>query len=123
VVAVWAAACDPRITITISSCAFSSFVGLNGKIQHHLCNAVPGVLGFGQFWDVAGLIAPRYFLAVHGKDDPLKARDEVDRAAGALKAIYTAAGVPDHTDQRYGDGGHRFYARLMWSFVEQARSG
>ncbi len=120
VLTTFAAACDPRITIAVASCSYSPFVGLNGKIQHHHCNAVPGIMAFGESWDVAGLIAPRHFLAVHGREDPLKAIDEVDRAVLELRAIYEAAGVASHFDQEYGDGGHRFYKDLMWPFITSA---
>lgn len=120
VVTTFAAACDVRIGIAVASCSYSSFVGRNGKIQHHLCNAVPGIMGFGEFWDVAGLIAPRAFLAVHGSEDSLKPTDEVDRAVQALRPVYAAAGVPDAFEQRYGEGGHRFYSDLMWPFIEDA---
>lgn len=120
VLTLFAAACDTRIGVAVSSCAYSSFVGLNGKIQHHHCNAVPGMTVFGESWDVAALIAPRFFLAVHGAGDTLKATDEVDRAVRELRAIHERAGIPCRFEQRYGQGGHRFYADLMWPFVTAA---
>lgn len=120
VLTAFAAACDERIGIAISSCSFSSFVGINYRMQHHYCNAVPGIMNFGEFWDVAGLIAPRHFLAVHGSHDRMKAMDEVNRAVGELSTIYEAAGASGRFSQVYGDGGHRFFADLMWPFVERA---
>lgn len=116
----YCAACDERVDVAVASCSYATFVGRNGLIQHHHCNAVPGIYRFGEAWDVAGLIAPRHFLAVHGRDDPIKATDEVDRAVEGLRPIYAAAGVPERFEQRYGEGGHRFYADLMWSFIESA---
>ncbi|MDP6778444.1 MAG: acetylxylan esterase [Candidatus Latescibacteria bacterium] len=120
VLTTFAAACDTRIGIAMASCSYSPFVGLNGKIQHHHCNAVPGIMAFGEFWDVAGLIAPRHFLAVHGRKDPLKATDEVDRAVEGLRVIYETAEVGRHFRQAYADGGHRFYSDLMWPFIGDA---
>jgi hypothetical protein len=120
VLTTFAAACDVRIGVAVSSCSYSPFVGRNGQIQHHICNAVPGIMTFGEFWDVAGLIAPRHFLAVHGRHDSIKPTDEVDRAVGELRTIYRAADAAPHFDQRYGEGGHRFYGSLMWPFVDSA---
>jgi hypothetical protein len=69
---------------------------------------------------VAGLIAPRYFLAVHGRHDSIKPTDEVDRAVAELRTIYRAADAAPHFDQRYGEAGHRFYSSLMWPFIDSA---
>jgi hypothetical protein len=120
VLTTFAAACDERIGIAVSSCAYSPFVGMDGKIQHHDCNAVPGIMTFGEFWDVAGLIAPRHFLAVHGRYDQLKATEEVDRAVRELRRIYEAVDAAGHFEQLYGNGGHRFYGSLMWPFINAA---
>ena len=116
----FAAACDTRVTIAVANCSFCSFLGSDGKILHHACNLVPGIMEWGEFWDVAGLIAPRHFLAVHGRTDGIRPVEEVDRATRRVRAIYEAAGVPENVDQRYGDAGHRFYADLMWPFIRGA---
>ena len=47
-------------------------------------------------------------------------KEDVERAAARTKAIFTAAGCPDHFRHRFGDAGHRFYAELMWPFVTKA---
>ena len=115
-----AAACDTRITVAIPSCSYAPYVGLNGKIHHCNCNAIPGILRFGEYWDVAGLIAPRHLLIVNGRRDKLFPLEEIDRAVDRLRVIYEAAGAPDRFTHRYGEGGHRFYADLMWPFVRRA---
>jgi len=113
----YAAACDERVTIAVASCSFCSFVGANGAIHHCDCNAIPGILEFGEFYDVAGLIAPRRLLLVHGRTDPLFPADEIERAVGRLRKIYAASGAPDALGHAYGPEGHRFYSDLMWPFV------
>ena len=120
VITLFAAACDPRITVAIPSCSYCTFVGTGGLVHHCDCNAVPGILEFGEFYDVAGLIAPRHLLIVNGKKDRLFPLPEVDRAVAGIRRIYAAAGAPDRLDHRYGPEGHRFYADLMWPFVEKA---
>jgi hypothetical protein len=115
----YAAACDTRITIAVPSCSFCTIVGESGRIHHCDCNAVPGILAFGEFHDVAGLIAPRHLLTVNGRTDALFPLSEVDRAAAAVAAVYEAAGAPERYAHRYGDGGHRFYKGIMWEFIER----
>lgn len=119
-VTTYAAACDTRVTIAIPSCSFSSYVGPGGLIHHCDCNVIPGLLEFGEFWDVAGLIAPRHLLVVNGRYDvPRHPPEVVDEAIRRLSAIYAVAGVPDHLRHRYGQGGHRFYKDITWPFVRE----
>lgn len=118
----WAAACDERVTVAVPSCSFATFVGENGIAHHCDCNAVPGAYRFGEFSDVAGLIAPRHQLIVNGAEDTLFPKREVERAVEGVQVIYDAAGVPDRFEHRWGPEGHRFYADLMWPWIEDALS-
>ena len=119
-VTTYAAACDPRVTIAIPSCSFSSYVGPGGLIHHCDCNMIPGILEFGEFWDVAGLIAPRHLLVVNGRYDvPRHPPEVVNKATERVRAIFAVAGVPDHFSHQYGDAGHRFYKGIMWPFVRK----
>jgi dienelactone hydrolase len=118
-VTTYLAACDPRVTVAVPSCSFCSLASVDGHLHHCDCNLVPGILRWGEFWDVAGLIAPRHLLVVNGAQDPLFPLAEVDRAVGEVRRIFAAAGVPGHFAHRYGPAGHRFYKDLMWPFVEK----
>src|SRR5690606_33226349 len=53
VVTLFAAAVDPRVTIAVPSCSYCTLVGSTGLVHHCDCNAVPGLLRFGEIWDVA----------------------------------------------------------------------
>ena len=112
------AACDERIRVAVPCCAYNNYVSFAGTLRHCPCNAVPGILTFGESWDVAGLIAPRPLLTVNGIDDGLHPVDEVDAAVMRLERIYAAAGAAGNYEHRYGDGGHRFYSDLMWPWIE-----
>jgi len=116
----YAAACDERITVAVPSCSFTTYTSPNGYIYLCDCNVVPGILELGETWDVAGLIAPRYLLAVNGKKDSLHSAADINRAASRTRAIYAAVGFPDRFEHRWGDEGHRFYKDLMWDFVMAA---
>jgi dienelactone hydrolase len=80
VVTLYTAACDERITIAVPSCPFSTYASPNGYIYHCDCNLIPGILEFGEMGDVAGLIAPRYLLAVNGRKDSLHSHSDIERS-------------------------------------------
>lgn len=114
------AAADPRVTVAVPCCAYDGYLSAFGALRHCHCNVIPGMLEFGEYWDVAGLIAPRRLLTVNGRNDPSHPIEEVDRAVSRLKDIYRAAGAESRYEHRYGDGGHRFFASLMWPWIAAA---
>jgi hypothetical protein len=118
-----AAAADERILMSVPCCSFSNYVSPFGTLRHCPCNVIPGILTFGEFWDVAGLIAPRRLLTVNGDSDALHPVEEVDNAVASLKRIYRTAGAGDSYAHRYGHGGHRFYSDLMWPWIGKAMQG
>ena len=120
VVSLFSAACDTRITVAVSSCAYASFIRKDGTVQLCDCNLVPDILRFGDAHDIAGLIAPRHFLAVHGAKDKLFYLDDIKATAARTRPLFAAPGVPKHFDLRIGPEGHRFYKDLLWPFVEGA---
>ena len=118
-VSLFAAACETRIAVAVPSCYFCTFEGSIGMIRHCECNYVPGVMRLGEMYDVAGLIAPRPFCAVAGRDDGIFPIDHVEFAYERLKDIYAVAAVPDRCELFIGDGGHRYYKAGAWSFVRR----
>ena len=122
-VSLFAAACDTRIAVAVPGCYFNTFAGSIGSIRHCDCNYVPGILRLGEMPDVAGLIAPRHFLAVAGRDDPIFPIAHTRAAFERLAEIYRAASVPDRCEIYVGDGGHRYYKERVWSFVAEAFTG
>jgi dienelactone hydrolase len=115
----FAAACDPRISVAVPSCYFCTFAGSIGSIYHCDCNYVPGILRLGEMHDVAGLIAPRPFCAIAGKDDDIFPLHHVQAAFVHLKEIYAVAGVPERCQLYIGEGGHRYYKDGAWPFVRK----
>lgn len=113
-----AAAADERVDIAVCSCAFNNYLSPAGTLRHCPCNLVPGLMAFGEYWDVAGLVAPRALLTVNGRHDALHPVDEVDAAVARLATIYGAAGAPEAYEHRWGEAGHRFYVELMWPWIE-----
>lgn len=118
-VSLFAAACDERIGVAVPSCYFCTFEASIGSIHHCECNYVPGLLADAEMYDVAGLIAPRPFLAVAGREDPIFPHAAVVEAFGRLRAIYAAAGVPERCRLHTGEGGHRYYRAGVWPSVRE----
>lgn len=118
-VALFAAACDERVALAIPGSYFCTFAGSIGAIHHCECNYVPGLLADAEMADVAGLIAPRPFLAVAGRQDPIFPYPAVLEAFEALRAIYAAAGAAECCALSTGEGGHRYYGADVWPFVRR----
>ena len=118
-VSLFAAACETRIAVAVPSCYFCTFEGSIGTIHHCDCNYVPGLMRLGEMYDVAGLVAPRPFCAIAGRDDGIFPIAEVELAYERLKTIYTIAGVPERCELYIGEGGHRYYKAGAWPFVRR----
>lgn len=111
---------DERISVAVPSCAYNNYMTRAGNSRHCPCNAVPGLLNFGEIWDVGALIAPRHLLTVNGREDTMHPVEEVDAAAEKLHSLYRTAGCEGNYEHRWGEGGHRFYRDLMWPWIKSA---
>jgi poly(3-hydroxybutyrate) depolymerase len=118
-VSLFAAACETRISVAVPSSYFCTFTGSIGSIHHCDCNYVPGILRLGEMYDVAGLVAPRPFCAIAGKDDTIFPIAHVKRAYERLQQVYTVAGVPDRCELFIGHEGHRYYKKGAWPFIRR----
>ena len=120
VVTMYASACDERVSIAVPSCSFSVIASREGRIYHCDCCAIPGILHWGELYDVCGLIAPRHLLAVNGAKDKLHTATDINRSADRVREIFETAGVANRFQHCWGQQGHRFYKDLMWPFVMKA---
>lgn len=119
-VSLFAAACDERIAVAVPSAYFCTFEGSIGSVHHCPCNYVPGMMATAEMYDVAGLIAPRPFLAVTGREDPIFPYAATQLAFEKLRRVYRVAGVPERCQLYTGEGGHRYYKAGVWPFVRRA---
>lgn len=119
-VTLFAAAIDERIRVAVPGSYFCTFRDSILSIRHCACNYVPGLARIAEMWDVAGLIAPRPFLAVTGREDRIFPVHATQHAYEQLKEIYTRFGVEDLCRLSIGEGGHRYYKKDVWPFVETA---
>jgi dienelactone hydrolase len=110
----YAAAMDERIKVAMPSCAVCTFKSSICNIYHCVCNYIPRISKYMEMGDVAAAIAPRKLIVINGKLDNIFPQAGVEECFDTIKAIYTAAGVPDHCALATGEGGHRYYAAEAW---------
>jgi hypothetical protein len=115
----FAAACDTRIAVAVPSSYFCTFAGSIGVIHHCDCNYVPGIMRLGEMYDVAGLIAPRPFCAIAGRDDNIFPIKHVREAFRRVRKVYQVAGAPDRCKLYVGAGGHRYYSAGSWPLIRK----
>lgn len=116
-IALFSAAIDDRIDGAAISSYFCTFEDSIAAIDHCECNYVPGIARLGEQYDIAGLVAPRPFIAVNGAEDDIFPIEGTKHAFERLRSIYTAAGAPERCVLHIGDGGHRYYPDGVWPLV------
>lgn len=116
----YAAALDERIAACMPSCALCGFMPSIGAQYHCLCNYIPSIMNHFDMGDLAGLIAPRPFIAINGLTDGIFPIDSAKEQAGIAQSIYyAAAGAEDKLRHITGPYGHRFYAALGWPVFDE----
>lgn len=122
VLSVFAAALDERITVAAANESVCPFVTDGGRVLWCDCNTIPGLLRWGQAWDLMGLIAPRQLLAVNGLHG-LYPPDEVRATIEKARACYAVWNRPENLRLSFGDAGCLFYEQTMWDLVESVVPG
>jgi dienelactone hydrolase len=92
----WLTWYDPRVTVAVSSCGFSSISTiLRDGITHNLALYVPGLLDVCDLDTLLTEIAPRPFLLTSGEEDPIFPIDGVRDIVVKAHQAYAQAGVPE----------------------------
>ncbi|MBR2931058.1 MAG: hypothetical protein IKC32_07495 [Clostridia bacterium] len=110
---------DERISLCMPSSAVCSWDMSVGVKRHCTCNYVAGIAKYFDMGDLAGLIAPRKLIIVHGITDVGFYKPGVDKCYDLAEKMYDVAGVPQNCDLVTGPFGHRFYADLSWPVVHK----
>lgn len=113
----YAGAIDTRISQTLPGSAFCDYESSIGLIDHCACNYVPGIMQLGDMGDIAGLIAPRAFCAIHGVKDEIFPIEGTRAAFATARKAFEAAGVPNNCALYEGPEGHRYYKAGAWDFI------
>ena len=114
------AALDERVKAADIICSLSRFEDFAIR-EAEFCGSefLPHLLCYGDFADVAGLIAPRPLLIESGINDTTYPVGPVVRAHEHLRRIYRAAGAEDRLYIDLFPGGHQFHGPSARDFFER----
>jgi GNAT superfamily N-acetyltransferase len=121
VLSAFLAAIDLRVSTAVVNEATCSFISLDGRMRFCDCNAIPGLLRWGEYADILGLIAPRRLILLAGENG-LYPQEEVNRVAHTAAAIYDAASARASLTLIFGPDGCRIYEQELWQAVGESRS-
>ena len=100
-------ALDRRVVVGVSSCGFSSYWAIfDAGINHNFAAYVPGLLRHGDLDRVLALVAPRPFLALAGREDPIFPLSGVHATVRRARAARGRAW--DRLRLKIFSGGHAF---------------
>ena len=115
----YAACMENRIKLAVPSCSVCTFKDSISAMHHCTCNYIPGIAKYFDMGDLAGLMAQRKLIIVHGKEDPIFPDPGVKESYELAKATFGAAGNPESLKLVTGNGGHRFYADDTWPLIHE----
>jgi dienelactone hydrolase len=115
-VTLFSAALDTRIKAAFVSGYLNTFRDCIMSVSHCIDNYVPGILNWGEMYDVAGLIAPRPLFAESGERDPIFPLKGFKEAFSRVESTYEVFGAKDQTGHEIHGGPHEFSGRkgLPW---------
>ncbi|RLE99105.1 MAG: hypothetical protein DRJ63_06290 [Thermoprotei archaeon] len=103
------AAVDTRIAAAVSNCGFASHRSfLEHKIIHNFAAYIPGMLKYMDVPDVLCLVAPRAFMIIAGKRDPVFPLEGVVEVYEKAREIYSEMNAEVKLKLSVFDTGHEF---------------
>ncbi len=118
----FSAALDQRIKAAFVSGYLNTFRDSILSIAHCMDNYVPGILNWAENYDVAGLIAPRYFFSEGGDQDPIFPVAATRLSFAKVRNVYEVLGVPERAAQEIFAGEHSFHGKEGLPFLVKALS-
>jgi dienelactone hydrolase len=113
----FAAALDTRIKAAFVSGYLNTFRDSIMSVSHCIDNYVPGILNWAENYDVASLIAPRFFFSEGGDRDPIFPVAATRESFAKVKRAYEVFGVPDRAQQEIFEGEHSFHGVKGLAFL------
>ncbi len=114
------AALDTRIKVAFVSGYLNTFRASIMSVSHCIDNYVPGILQWAENYDVAGLIAPRFFFSEGGNKDRIFPVQATVESFERVKKVYALCGSPEKAQQEIFDGGHEFHGKQGLPFLTRA---
>ena len=115
----YAACYDERIKMALPSCAYCTYAGSIMDIFHCSCNYIPSAFKYFEMQDLSGLIAPRTFIPVAGKNDVIFPIEEVRKAFETTKKIYALEGAEENCRLIETPKGHWWCVDIMWPTIKE----
>ncbi len=119
----FSAALDTRIKAAFVSGYLNTFRDSIMSIAHCMDNYVPGILNWAESYDVASLIAPRYFFSEGGDRDPIFPVAATRFSFSKVQKVYATFGVPERAGQEIFAGEHSFHGVQGLPFLAKALNG
>jgi dienelactone hydrolase len=116
----FASALEPRIKAAMVSGYLNTFHDSIMSMPHCVDNYVPGILNWAENYDVASLIAPRFFFSEGGTRDPIFPVHATRAAFAKVKLAYAVFGVPERAGQEIFEGDHVFHGEQGLPFLAAA---
>jgi dienelactone hydrolase len=115
----FATALDPRIQAAFVSGYLNTFRDSIMSMSHCIDNYVPGILNWGEQYDVAALIAPRPLFSEGGDRDPIFPVAATRENYQRVKKVYEVFGVPNNIKQEIFSGVHEFHGAQGLPFLKE----
>jgi len=116
----FSAALDTRIKAAFVSGYLNTMRASIMSLSHCIDNYIPGILGWAETYDVAGLIAPRPLFSEGGNRDPIFPVEATVDSFHRVKKVYELCGKPDRVQQEIFDGEHEFHGKQGLPFLAGA---
>lgn len=113
----FATALEPRIKAALVSGYLNTFRDSIVSISHCIDNYVPGILNWGEMYDVAGLIAPRPLFVESGDKDNIFPIAASKASFERVKKVYTTFDAASAVEQEVFDGPHSFWGKRGFPFL------
>ena len=115
--AYYAACCDARIKLCVTSCSFCTYGASVLDRMHCYCSVIPSAYQHFDMQDLAALIAPRPFVAVTGTLDDLFPIEGAREGFETVKKIYESVGAPTGCRLVEAEKGHEWCANTVWNVI------
>jgi hypothetical protein len=119
VTASWTAAIDTRISMAIVAGYLNTFKDSIVDIPHCTCNYIPGVLQYGEMYDVFKLIAPRPLFCINGSADTIFPISAAREAFVQIQQAYALFHAEDRCHQDITPLGHAWRGDHAYQFVKK----
>ncbi|MEM2961212.1 MAG: alpha/beta hydrolase family protein, partial [Candidatus Bathyarchaeia archaeon] len=110
-------ALDDRVKVVVISGYLNTFKDSILSIEHCIDNYVPGILRYGEMYDIAALIAPRPLLIESGTKDPIFPIEAAKYAYERVHRAYALLKAEDKFEADFFEGGHEISGRRSYDFM------